>query len=208
MVDGTRLVLIKILLERTPDGHVIALWQCQCGKKAKIALSRVKHGKIRSCGCLVKDTCRRLHTTHGMKNSPEYSSWDAMKQRCLNPKDKAFKKYGAKGITVFPPWINSFEAFFEHVGKRPPGKTLERFDTTKSYVPGNVGWATPFEQAINRLSSCYWIIHGNRFPDIESAAHHFNVSTSTIHRWTNGVFDHRDGIFRKPKEGCYAEKKY
>jgi hypothetical protein len=85
-----------------------------------------------------------------MSNSPEYASWESMITRCHNEKSSNYKYYGARGITVYPEWKQSFVAFYLHVGRRPAGKTLDRLDNNGGYEPGNVRWATPMEQVLTR----------------------------------------------------------
>lgn len=203
-----RLTLVSVRPDRSPDNHIVAEWKCDCGTKKDIAISRVRNGRTKSCGCLQVALARASHTVHGMRDSPEYSSWGAMKSRCLNPECKDFARYGAKGISIFPAWIDSFESFFAHVGKRPPGTTLERNDTLKGYEPGNVCWATPVEQACNRKNSRKWFIEGVEFASAEIAAAHFGVSDVTIHRWVKGAFDPRRGKSTPPKENCFVANRY
>jgi hypothetical protein len=143
-----------------------------------------------------------------MRDSIEYSSWRAMKDRCLRPTSKDYARWGARGITVDPAWVESFEAFFEHIGSRPDGTTLDRIDTTKGYEPGNVRWATPVEQACNRSSSYVWHIRGLTFDSAQAAADHFCVSDMTIHRWVKGGFDRRRNSFIPPREDCRADPRY
>lgn len=134
---------------KTQDGHVTAIYQCACGQQKELAMSRVRHGYVRSCGCLTKETAPAK--THGMRNSKTYSSWMAAKDRTTNPKSKDFHRYGAVGIGFAERWLK-FENFLEDMGERPSGTTLDRIEGDKGYEPGNCRWATPQEQARNRKS--------------------------------------------------------
>lgn len=92
-----------------------------------------------------------VRMVHGKRvASPEYSSWQAMKNRCLNPKAEDYRYYGGRGITVCPQWLG-FDAFLADMGRRPtPKHTLERQDVDGNYEPGNCCWATRKEQSRNR----------------------------------------------------------
>lgn len=79
----------------------------------------------------------------------EYSSWNAMKQRCNNPKAPGYKDYGGRGVTYSKDW-ETFEGFYEGMGERPLGTTLDRIDTDGNYRPGNCRWSTKEEQQRNQ----------------------------------------------------------
>jgi hypothetical protein len=63
--------------------------------------------------------------------------------------------YGGRGIRICDGWISKdgFAAFFEHIGKRPKGTTLDRKDSDGNYEPGNVRWATAKVQSNNRRNT-------------------------------------------------------
>lgn len=89
---------------------------------------------------------------HGMCGHPLYHIWTSMRQRCINPKDAAYHKYGGRGIKVCKRW-SKFENFYEDMGPRPKGKSLDRINNSKGYSPSNCRWATHIEQALNTRQS-------------------------------------------------------
>lgn len=87
---------------------------------------------------------------HGMKGTPTYRSWFAMKRRCLIKDDKDYPNYGARGIDIDPRWIGSFKSFMEDMGLRPDGTTLDRIDNDLGYWPSNCRWGSQEQQNNNR----------------------------------------------------------
>ena len=83
------------------------------------------------------------HTKH-----PLYVAWGGMVNRCHNPNNSSYGRYGAKGIVVCDRWRN-FNNFLADMGERPAGKTLDRIDPLGPYAPGNCRWATVVEQRRN-----------------------------------------------------------
>ena len=86
---------------------------------------------------------------------PEYGIWAAMKQRCYNPKNIAYARYGGLGVSVYQEWVDSFEAWFDYIGPRPSSAHSQDRYPNKfgNYEPGNVRWATPKEQQRNMRSN-------------------------------------------------------
>ena len=83
--------------------------------------------------------------------TPEYRAWVAMIQRCYNPANKNYDRYGGRGISVCREWLDCSTAFLRNMGKRPSkGHSLDRFPNNDgNYEPGNVRWATRSEQQEN-----------------------------------------------------------
>jgi len=100
-----------------------------------------------------KEAVRKLMTTHGMSVSVEYKTWNRMKQRCLNPKNRFYKNYGQRGITVCDRWL-TFELFFEDMGYRPSDvHSLDRINVDGNYEPSNCRWATYSVQQNNKRTN-------------------------------------------------------
>ena len=77
----------------------------------------------------------------------EYKAyWDA-KRRCTDKKWEHYKYYGGRGIRFL--FLN-FKEFYEELGDKPIGLTLDRIKTEGHYEPGNVRWADWDTQAKNR----------------------------------------------------------
>lgn len=142
-------------------------WQCrcECGTEKAVAGHYLRRGVSASCGCLQRELVSKRCRTHGAKKTTEWRAWCAIKQRCFNPKNHAFKDYGARGITMCAEWRDSFEAFLAHVGHKPsPELTIERIDNNRGYEPGNVRWATRTEQEHNKRSTRLIEYRGTKYP--------------------------------------------
>jgi hypothetical protein len=124
---------------------------CDCDVVKEVGAKDLKNGKIRSCGCLLRERTIARNTTHGRSRTPEHQAYFSMLNRCTNPKYIYWRRYGGRGITVCDRWLGSggFERFYEDMGPRPEGLTLERKKNDGSYTPDNCIWATRKTQMRN-----------------------------------------------------------
>lgn len=84
----------------------------------------------------------------------EYNSWQSMIQRCTNPKNANWKRYGGRGIRVCDRWRRSFQSFLNDMGPKPsPKHSLDRINCDGPYDPMNCRWATAQKQARNKSAT-------------------------------------------------------
>lgn len=141
--------------EKNNNGSYIWNFECSCGNTLKREIGNIRF-RPESATC--KDCFRKKmaahKTTHGTpKNDKTYKSWSKIKERCFNPNDACYPRYGAVGITLCDEWREDFTAFRDHIGQPPKdGKrySVDRIDNNIGYFPNNVRWATDFQQSRNK----------------------------------------------------------
>jgi len=166
---------IAVRAGRNSRGHATPTkWQClcDCGKESVVAGKDLRNGRTRSCGCLRADSMRASFRTHGEGSykfyTPEYSAWQSMRGRCLNPNNTKYYCYGARGIKVCERW-NSYENFLQDMGRKPDKRySLDRINVNGDYEPSNCRWLDPEGQYWNRqgsLAELFIAVARNTLPD-------------------------------------------
>lgn len=138
-----RLIVVAPAPYKQSGGRYRVTWRCRC-----------------DCGneaIVTGDGCFTKLATHRATNTPEYSAWQSMRDRCCNPRNKRFRHYGGRGISICDRWRfgengkGPFECFLADVGRRPsPELSIDRIDNDDGYHPGNVRWATRIQQRRNQ----------------------------------------------------------
>lgn len=129
---------------------------------------------------------------HGKSHSPEWNSWNGMKDRCHNPKSKDYSSYGGRGIKVCLRWREDFMAFYKDMGEKPTRQhTLDRIDPNGNYEPSNCRWATKMEQANNRRDNKHFTHNGR---------------TQTLSRWADELGMSRGLLWNRVYLGWSTER--
>jgi hypothetical protein len=148
---------IVFIEETDPEyqsGHNLrrAKFRCNCGNLFEARISAVKIDHT-SCGCIKREKDIKRHLTHGMYGTSSYTKWGDIRERTGNPNSNNYKDYGGRGITMFPPWREDFQLFYDYVSALPhfgeKGLTLDRINNDGNYEPGNLRWATQHIQSTN-----------------------------------------------------------
>ena len=140
---------------RDNQGNILWNCLCSCGTEITVPSASLLRANTQSCGCLKKE---RFHNRkHGLSNHKLYAIWEAMIQRCYNPRNKKYDSYGGRGIEVCSEWRQNFQAFFEWsmqnrypVGDKGQKLTIDRRDNDRGYSPDNCRWATYSVQNSNQ----------------------------------------------------------
>jgi hypothetical protein len=110
-----------------------------------------------------------------------------MRDRCTNPANACFERYGGRGITVCDRWRDSFDDFFADMGMFPSrDHSIERIDNLGAYEPSNCRWATRTEQGANKRNNVRLTLNG-RTQLISEWARELGIQRLTIRRRINDL---------------------
>lgn len=170
------LTLVKYIGKMRAGKYRYVLVRCRCGIEKVVERKHLVSNKIKSCGGIGCKVTR----THGQSKTPTWTSWMAMRSRCLDPKSKDYQNWGGRGITICERW-NDFALFIEDMGERPTLEhEIDRFPNNDgNYEPTNCRWATKTEQANNRRSNTIIEFNGETL-NVCQWADRYGIDRSTL----------------------------
>ena len=116
-----------------------------------------------------------------------YKIWANMKSRCNNKNYSEYSRYGGRGISYDIKW-QTFGGFFDDMydgyiknvelfGEK--NTTIDRTNNNGNYSKENCRWASPQEQAINRVSTKFIEYAGLKMTLVDWAKK-LNIKRSTL----------------------------
>lgn len=122
-----------------------------------------------------------MNKRHGLRYTKLYCVWGMMKQRCLNIKNKDYKDYGARGITVYEKWIHDYKVFYEWAitAGYKEGLTLDRINSNGNYEPNNCRWITNAEQQNNKRNTIH-VLYNDRLITLTELSIITNIKRETL----------------------------
>ncbi|MBR9703320.1 hypothetical protein GOV10_04745 [Candidatus Woesearchaeota archaeon] len=159
---------------------------CSCGNTSVMYIGNVRKGNTKSCGCLKI----KLATKHDLCDSRAHDTWRGMKDRCFNKRSVSFENYGGRGITVCDRWVD-FKNFYEDMGDRPDGMSIDRINNNKGYSKENCQWATQKQQTRNSRTNINLTFDGK---------------TQCIAAWAEELGMNSGMLYKRIKNGWSIEK--
>ena len=127
-----------------------------------------------------RDKKGKFKATHGMTDTKIYGCWCSMKERCGNPNNKSYKRYGARGIRVCEEWMD-FKSFYDWARNNgyKEGLTIDRINNNGNYEPSNCRWTTTKEQNRN-YSRNHMITYKGETKCLADWADQFGINRATV----------------------------
>ena len=169
----------------TKDNQAMWLCRCDCGNEIIVQGGNLRNGNTKSCGCYQRDMSREVHTRHNGSYSRLYGVWACMVQRCTNPNNRSYKRYGARDIKVCDEWFDfgTFQEWAMSNGYNPNAKrgecTLDRIDNNNGYSPDNCRWINIQKQCQNTRKNHDITINGETHC-MSEWARIYNIKRETI----------------------------
>lgn len=110
--------------------------KCDCGNVTICYMHALRGGNTTSCGC------NRGKYTYGLSNTKIYGVWKNMIQRCHNPTDSRYHRYGGRGIQVCLEWKSNVKSFYDWAMSNgyQEGLEIDRENNDGNYTPFNCRW--------------------------------------------------------------------
>lgn len=152
-----------------------------CHRHFEIRSDHFKNRKKDNCGCLNHNDAKND------KRHKLYNIHQAMKQRCLNPNQKFYYRYGGREIKICKEWLEykKFKKWSLENGYKE-NCDLDRIDNNGHYEPSNCRWVKHKDNCNNKENTIKVEID-NIIYTITDLAKKYNLPRNLIsNRYTRG----------------------
>lgn len=183
------------------DKRIKWLCRCSCGKELYVLAYNLSNGHTKSCGC---NHPNKIYKDFTITKTRLYTIWENINQRCSNPNNTNYIRYGNKGVDICKEWRCS-KNFYEWAISNgyKDGLQIDRIDNSKGYSPDNCRWVTTKEQERNKTVVIKVTYKGIIKP-LVSLAEDLGISPRLVYRRIKDGWSVEDA-FEKPYR--YRKKK-
>lgn len=176
-------------------GRVYWICKCDCGNIARVTTANLRSGSVKSCGCLVKETAKKVNSKHNMRGTRLYSIWVDMRRRCRNKNYHAYKNYGGRGIFVCKEWDEDFMPFYNWSINNgyADNLSIDRINNNDGYYPENCRWVTALEQG-NNTRICRYITIDNITKSLADWCRVYNTNAAMVRERIKRGWDEETAI--------------
>ena len=135
---------------------------CGCGRIQVVNCDDLARGRRPMCKtCDVGRTKRDHGFASRGKKSKLYGVWAAMRNRCRNSNNAAYRNYGGRGVAVCAAW-NEYPVFLEWAMSHgySEGLEIDRENNDGNYEPGNCRWIVPQKNSRNKRTNAIIVAFG------------------------------------------------
>lgn len=185
-----KLTVDSAIVTRDSSGRSIVRWNvtCDCGNKILANPSKLVYGVQNACVCGKRESSLTSNKKHGESHTRLFAIWVSMRDRCNNPQNNRYNRYGGRGITVCDEWSNSYESFRNWAVENGYDKnakygecTIDRINVDGNYEPSNCRWVDMKTQSRNKSDNRVIEIDGV-VKTLAEWCEYYGMSYKTVHR--------------------------
>ena len=130
----------------------------------------------------ISTACPKCPRTRIENYSKLRGRWEQMIDRCENPNNPKYDRYGGRGIRVSEEFKNCrfYCGYIHALPKTKEQNHIDRIDNDKGYERGNLRWATASENNRNKNSLNFVVFNNKKMCLTEFIEEHTNLSRTSV----------------------------